>query len=70
MPYYAEECASMLGVTFSSGIASKRDIVSALTGGGGGDVCLCGGYVCVCGGDVLCVCVWGGIVAGGMCVCG
>ncbi|KAK7481736.1 hypothetical protein BaRGS_00026984 [Batillaria attramentaria] len=28
MPYYAEECASMLGVTFSSGIASKRDIVT------------------------------------------
>lgn len=28
MPYYAEECASMLGVTFSSGIASRRDIVT------------------------------------------
>ncbi|KAL8565812.1 hypothetical protein ACOMHN_000781, partial [Nucella lapillus] len=28
MPFYAEECASMLGVTFSSGIASKRDIVT------------------------------------------
>ncbi|XP_076457418.1 proprotein convertase subtilisin/kexin type 7-like [Babylonia areolata] len=28
MPYYAEECASMLGVTFSSGTASKRDIVT------------------------------------------
>ncbi|KAL8592817.1 hypothetical protein ACOMHN_045971 [Nucella lapillus] len=27
MPFYAEECASMLGVTFSSGIASKRDII-------------------------------------------
>lgn len=27
MPYYAEECASMLGVTFSSG-ATKRDIVT------------------------------------------
>ncbi|XP_005098392.1 proprotein convertase subtilisin/kexin type 7 [Aplysia californica] len=28
MPYYAEECASMLGVTFSSGTVSKRDIVT------------------------------------------
>ncbi|KAH9510234.1 Proprotein convertase subtilisin/kexin type 7 [Bulinus truncatus] len=28
MPYYAEECASMLGVTFSSGTFSKRDIVT------------------------------------------
>jgi proprotein convertase subtilisin/kexin type 7 len=31
MPYYAEECASMLGVTFSSGISSLRDIVSSLS---------------------------------------
>ncbi|RUS80156.1 hypothetical protein EGW08_012079, partial [Elysia chlorotica] len=28
MPYYAEECASMLGVTFSSGTSNKRDIVT------------------------------------------
>ncbi|CAG5131773.1 unnamed protein product [Candidula unifasciata] len=28
MPYYAEECASMLGVTFSSGTTNKRDIVT------------------------------------------
>ena len=28
MPYYAEECASMLGVTFSSGLSRSRDIVS------------------------------------------
>ncbi|XP_055958700.1 proprotein convertase subtilisin/kexin type 7 isoform X1 [Patella vulgata] len=28
MPYYAEECASMLGVTFSSGKANNRDIVT------------------------------------------
>ncbi|GFS18557.1 proprotein convertase subtilisin/kexin type 7 [Elysia marginata] len=28
MPYYAEECASMLGVTFSSGTLNKRDIVT------------------------------------------
>ncbi|CAL1548277.1 unnamed protein product [Lymnaea stagnalis] len=28
MPYYAEECASMLGVTFSSGTNNKRDIVT------------------------------------------
>ncbi|BFZ25448.1 hypothetical protein BsWGS_28487 [Bradybaena similaris] len=28
MPYYAEECASMLGVTFSSGSTNKRDIVT------------------------------------------
>lgn len=31
MPYYAEECASMLGVTFSSGTASMRDIVSQMS---------------------------------------
>ena len=28
MPYYAEECASMLAVTFSSGGARTRNIVS------------------------------------------
>ncbi len=28
MPYYAEECASMLAVTFSSGSYDARDIVS------------------------------------------
>ncbi|ESO83331.1 hypothetical protein LOTGIDRAFT_81964, partial [Lottia gigantea] len=28
MPYYAEECASMLGVTFSSGKANNRNIVT------------------------------------------
>ena len=28
MPYYAEECASMLAVTFSSGSLGKRNIVS------------------------------------------
>ena len=30
MPYYAEQCASMLAVTFSSGAANKRNIVSQL----------------------------------------
>ena len=28
MPYYAEECASMLAVTFSSGGLKTRNIVS------------------------------------------
>ena len=28
MPYYAEECASMLAVTFSSGSVGKRNIVT------------------------------------------
>ncbi|XP_038065409.1 proprotein convertase subtilisin/kexin type 7-like [Patiria miniata] len=28
MPYYAEQCASMLAVTFSSGAANKRNIVT------------------------------------------
>ena len=38
MPYYAEECASMLGVTFSSGTLNKRDIVTTdwLPGQNGG----------------------------------
>ena len=30
MPYYAEQCASMLAVTFSSGAANKRNIVSRI----------------------------------------
>ena len=29
MPYYAEECASMLAVTFSSGNGIQRRIVSS-----------------------------------------
>ena len=30
MPYYAEECASMLAVTYSSGGVRRRSIVSSL----------------------------------------
>ena len=31
MPYYAEECAAMLAVTFSSGGANTKGIVSQVT---------------------------------------
>lgn len=33
MPFYAEECASMLAVTFSGGDKMLRSIVSAFFGG-------------------------------------